>query len=172
MCASLLSQSDVDGMLRPRCIGCGFILYANPASASCAVVVSGSEICLVKRKIEPYRGHWTFPAGYQEYDETPEATAIRETREECGLQVEVIRLLAVMYTTDDVRKRANLNVYLCRPHGGALAAGDDAETARFFHINEVPADIGFENNRRIVTALHELARRGRPLDEAIGDSTR
>jgi len=165
LCGGELRQVAVEGHPRPKCSKCGFILYANPASASCAVVVDGRQVCLVKRKIEPYRGHWTLPAGYQEYFETSEEAAIRETREECGLEVELLSLLHVLYTTDDARKRANLTVYLARPIGGTLHPGDDAEAAQFFPVDSLPDLIGFENNRRV---LDELRRRGagRPsLDE-------
>ncbi|MFN0205619.1 MAG: NUDIX domain-containing protein [Planctomycetota bacterium] len=153
MCGAELARRAFEGIERPACTGCNFILYANPASASCAVVVVQREVCLIKRGIEPYRGHWTLPAGYQEYYETPAEAAAREAKEECGLEVDVIRLLDVLYTTDDVRKRANLNVYLCRPIGGTLAAGDDAESAAFFPIDALPESIGFENNRKILAAL-------------------
>lgn len=155
MCTHELQRAPVEGVVRPHCANCGFVLYANPASASCAAVVDGRSICLVKRKIEPYRGHWTLPAGYQEYHESPEETAVREAREECGLHVEIITLLDVLYTTDDARKRANLNVYLCRPVGGELCAGDDAEETSFFPIDDLPPDIGFQNNKKILESLRE-----------------
>lgn len=156
LCGAALGSVVLEGHTRLRCAPCGFVLYANPASASCAVVVRDRNVCLVKRKIEPYRGHWTLPAGYQEYFETPEETAIREVREECGLEIEILELLGVHYTTDDARKRANLTAYLGRPVGGALAPGDDAEEARFFPIDALPKEIGFVNNRRI---LESVARR-------------
>lgn len=111
----------------------------------------------MKRKIEPYRGHWTLPAGYQEYDETPEEAAVRESREECGLEVQIITLLDVLYTRDDARKRANLNVYLCKPVGGLLRAGDDAEETAFFSIDALPAEIGFHNNQKILKDLRDGA---------------
>jgi ADP-ribose pyrophosphatase YjhB (NUDIX family) len=157
LCAAELETAAIDGHPRPRCRSCGFILYANPASASCAVVVKGRQVCLVKRKIEPYRGHWTLPAGYQEYFETAEEAAVREVREECGLEVEILSLLHVLYTTDDARKRANLTVYLARATGGSLQPGDDAEAAQFFPVDALPDLIGFVNNRRV---LDELRRRG------------
>jgi 8-oxo-dGTP diphosphatase len=141
------------------------VLYANPAAASCAVVVRGRDVCLVRRRIEPYRGHWTLPAGFQEYDESPLDAAVREAREECGLEVEVVRLLDVFYTTDDARKRGNLAVFLARPVGGSLRAGDDALEAGFFGIDELPDPIGFVNNRRILELLRERSSPGLPLEE-------
>jgi len=167
MCGGALCATPVDGRERPRCNGCGFVLYLNPASASCAVVVREREVCLVRRRIEPYRGHWTLPAGFQEYDETPRETAVREVREECGLDVEILGLFDVLYTRDDARKRGNLAVFLARPVGGELRAGKEESDAAFFPIADLPDAIGFENNRRI---LEEVRRRahaspGWPLDE-------
>ncbi|MBI3820986.1 MAG: NUDIX domain-containing protein [Planctomycetes bacterium] len=167
MCAHELRRAPLDGVERPVCSRCGFVLYANPASASCAVVVAGRDVCLVKRKIEPYRGHWTLPAGFQEYHESPAQAAIREAREECGLEVEILTLLDVMYTTDDARKRANLNVYLCRPIGGELCAGDDAEATAFFSIDHLPDSIGFQNNQKILNDLRERASNAAALDRLV-----
>ena len=42
------------------------------------VVARGRDVLLVKRGIEPYRGHWGLPAGFQEYWESPEEAAVRE----------------------------------------------------------------------------------------------
>lgn len=146
-CASALEDVDLDGRTRRRCAGCGFVLYLNPASAAAALVESDSRILLVRRGIEPFKGLWGLPAGYQEYDESPEQAVVRETREETGLIVEVVRLCDVLFTRDDPRKKANLVAYLCRVVGGSLAAGDDATDARFFAPEELPADVAFANNR-------------------------
>jgi ADP-ribose pyrophosphatase YjhB (NUDIX family) len=164
LCATELREVALEGQARLRCDRCAFILYANPASASCAVVVRDRSVCLVKRNIEPYRGHWTLPAGYQEYFETAEDAAIRETREECGLEIEILGLLGVMYTTDDARKRANLTVYLARPIGGSLGPGDDAQDAGFFEVDALPESIGFQNNRRVLEAIRRACPPGEPLE--------
>lgn len=166
MCGGPLAQASIDGRERPRCDGCSFVLYQNPASASCAIVVAERTVCLVKRRIDPYRDHWTLPAGFQEYDESPRETAVREVREECGLDIEILDLFDVLYTTDDARKRGNLAVFLARPVGGSLRAGDDASDVGFFPIDELPQSIGFQNNRRILARLQERLRAGQPLDQA------
>lgn len=146
-CASALEEVSLDGRARRRCRACGFVLYQNPASAAAALVEVDSTILLVKRGIEPFKGLWGLPAGYQEYDESPEEAVVRETREETGLEVEVVRLCEVLFTRDDPRKKANLVAYLCRPIGGSLAPGDDAIDARFFAPEEIPGDVAFANNR-------------------------
>jgi 8-oxo-dGTP diphosphatase len=117
------------------------------------VILKEGAVLLVKRKNEPYRGTWTFPAGYQEVDETPGEAAVREAREETGIEVEVTRLLDVLYTRDDPRKPGNLAVFLCRARRGRLRAGDDAEEVRFFPLSAIPREIGFRNNRLVLARI-------------------
>ena len=153
LCGGACAPARVHDRERRRCERCGFVVYLNPASASAALVLRGEDVLLVRRAIDPFKGWWGLPAGYQEYDETPEETVVRETREETGLDVEVERLYAVLYTRDDPRKRANLIAYLCRVQGGVLAAGDDAVEAAFFPLRALPEPIAFANNRVLLERL-------------------
>ncbi len=155
LCGSPLEVRDLFGLPRPACTKCDFILFRSPAPASAAVVVEGRQLLLVKRAIEPYRGAWGFPAGFQEYGETPAEAAVRETREETGLEIQVLRVLDLVYTLDDPRKRANLAVYLARPVAGDLCPADDARDARFFDLDDLPEPIAFDNNRVILRQLRE-----------------
>jgi 8-oxo-dGTP diphosphatase len=127
--------------------------FVNPAPAAAAIVMDGREILLVRRRIEPYRDHWGIPAGFQEYEETAAETAVRETLEETGLQIAIAGLFDVLFTRDDPRKRANLVVYMAKPVGGRLRAGDDALAAAFFAIDALPEPIAFENNRLLIQRL-------------------
>lgn len=150
-------------MQRPRCEACGFVLYLNPASAAAGVVLDERDrVLLVKRRIEPFRGYWALPAGYQEYDEPPEATAVREVREESGIEVRVVRLLDLIFVPDDPRKPANVAIFLCRVEGGILRAGTDAGDAGWFALDALPAEIGFDNNRRILARLRAGGRYSDP----------
>lgn len=157
LCASLLVRLLVEGRERARCAACSFVLYENPACAAAAVVLDEHRhVLLVRRAIEPFRGQWALPAGYQEIDETAEAAAVREVREESGIEIEVLSLLDLLFVPEDLRKPANLAVYLCRPTGGELRAGEDTLEAAWFDLDALPQDLGFENGPLI---LHRL--RGR-----------
>lgn len=162
LCGGALCWERIEERDRPRCAGCRFILYANPAPAAATVVLDHDHVVLTRRTIQPYAGHWTLPAGYEEYDESPVDTAVRETREETGLEVRAFGLYDVRYTTDDPRKRGILSVYLCEVIGGSLCAGDDAADARFFPIEALPPldEIGFANNRAILNRLRDEHRAG------------
>jgi len=122
-----------------------------------AAVVKQGSVLLVRRRVEPFRGHWTLPAGYLELDEEPWETARRETREETGLEIEHVELLGVLTNRDDLRRQGVVVAYLARPVGGELRAGDDAEDARFFELGRLPEALGFANNHRL---LQDLVRRG------------
>ena len=154
LCGGDFAPAVVEGRTRQVCTRCRYVLYANPAAASAGVVIDAQgRVLLVRRAIDPHRGRWALPAGYQEIDETPQAAAAREVREETGLEVEVGPLFDLLFVTDNPAKTANLAVFLCRPVGGSLAAGDDADDVRFFPLDALPAEIGFENTTRILGRL-------------------
>ncbi len=153
-CGGLLAPGRVEGRERPRCTSCRFVLYQNPAGAAAAVVVDGQgRVLLVRRALQPFQGTWTLPAGYQEIDEYPKSTAEREAREESGLEVRAEALLDLLFVPGDPRKPVNLAVYLCRPMGGELQAGDDALDAAWFPLDDLPQPIGFDNRALILDRL-------------------
>ena len=153
-CAAVLFEASVRGRVRLRCTVCEFVLYQNPASAAAGVVLNpAGEVLLVRRAIEPYRGFWSLPAGYQEIDEPPEETVRREVYEESGVECEVEGLLDMLFVPDDPRKPANVAVFLCRPVGGAPRPGDEETDARFFPLGALPGNIGFQNVERILVHL-------------------
>lgn len=127
--------------------------FWNPASAVAGAVLDGPRVLMIRRRIEPHRGAWALPAGYQEIDEDPRDSLRREVREETGLEVEVGELFDAVWVPDDPRKPANVLVYLCTPAGGVLRAGSDASEAAWFDLNDLPEEVGFENRERILDRL-------------------
>jgi ADP-ribose pyrophosphatase YjhB (NUDIX family) len=151
-----LVLAHVEGRPRPRCSGCDFVLYGNPASAAAGVVLDGGgRVLLIRRRIAPHLGDWALPAGYQEIDEDPRDTVRREILEETGLAVEVMRLFDVLFMPDDPRKPSNVIVFLCRAIGGELRAGSDASDVAWFALDDLPANIGFQNAPRILARLRD-----------------
>jgi 8-oxo-dGTP diphosphatase len=148
-CAARLEQSLENDRLRMRCPACGFIHYRNPASAVGVVIIEDGSVLLVKRRYDPYRGLWAIPSGFIEYDEDVRETAVREAREETGLSVTLEGLLAVESCFDDPRGNTILVLYRGRRSGGSLAAGDDAEEARFFPLSDLPP-IAFAAHRKVL----------------------
>jgi 8-oxo-dGTP diphosphatase len=117
-------------------------------------------VLLVQRAIEPGLGKWSLPSGFVEWDESPQAAAVRECIEETGLEVAVLDLLEVTRYTDDFRGPGINLTYRAQVAGGDLCPGDDASAARFFAPTELPPaeTIAFRTHSRILDKWRTTAR--------------
>ncbi|MFN8634262.1 MAG: NUDIX hydrolase [Chloroflexota bacterium] len=147
-CGTPTDEIDKGDRPRPTCPNCGWVYYAKNALGAALLIVRGQEVLLVQRAHQPYLGEWMLPAGFVEYGEFAEETAVREAEEETSLQVELLGLWGFYFGTDDPRNVSHLAVYTARPVGGELQAGDDAIDARFFHRDALPEKIAFQGHRR------------------------
>ncbi len=156
-CGHPLRPEKVGDRVRPVCSECGFVFYINPTPAAGALVEDDGHVLLIRRAVAPRAGYWALPAGYMEADETAEEAAVRETREETGLDIALDALLNVYSFEDAAHQRGVLILYRAHVVGGELCPGDDAEDARWFAPHELPPDeqIAFSTHRH---ALHEWLR--------------
>ena len=115
------------------------------------LIIKGTEdgsIVLVKRAFEPYKGYWALPGGFLEHDQTIEFTALKESREETGLDIRVERLIDVYsYPGRDPRGHVVSVCMLTREVGGELKAGSDAEEASRF--KEFPSELAFDHGQML-----------------------
>ena len=147
-CAGRLAPQMIDEKERLVCQECGFIFYLNPKVAAGVLIEDAGRVLLVRRGIEPHFGSWTLPAGFAEYGETIEETAIRECREETGLEIELDRLLGVHSVNSEFYGHLILVLYSAHIVGGDMVAGDDASEAGFFAPDEPPRDLAFQAHRQ------------------------
>jgi 8-oxo-dGTP diphosphatase len=84
-----------------------------------AVVLQEGRLLLVERGFEPHLGHWSLPGGVIDDEESDVNAAVRETLEETGLEVLVVRKLGVV--TGPLTGRGH-GVFLCSNVGGELRA--------------------------------------------------
>jgi 8-oxo-dGTP diphosphatase len=162
LCGTRLERVEDAGHARMKCPACGFVHYRNPAPAAGVVVREGGRVLLVRRRFDPYRGKWSIPSGFIEYEEDVRSTAVREVREETGLAVEIDALHAVESCFDDPRGASVLVLFRGHIVGGRLAAGDDAEEVAFFELNTLP-EIAFEAHRKVLGELAQKLTRKPPL---------
>lgn len=154
-CGENLSEKFVEneGTERLVCSHCNFIFYINPTPAAAVILIDEGKILLVKRKYEPRKDEWSLPAGFMEYNETADETAVREAKEETNLNVAIKDLYGVYPGFDDPRVHVVLIVFRGKILNGRLNPGDDASEVRFFSFNDLPERIAFSAHRQIV---HEL----------------
>jgi ADP-ribose pyrophosphatase YjhB (NUDIX family) len=161
-CGTPLEPRNDHGSVRPTCPSCGFIHYRNPVPAAGVILVDGGGVLLVKRRFDPRAGAWCLPAGFMEAGETPEQTAVREVREETGLDVALTGLFGVYAGFDDPRVRAVLILYTADHVSGEVTPGDDAIEARYFPLSRLPRSIAFAAHRQALDEFRARAPEKRP----------
>lgn len=134
-CGEHLKEKRIEGMTRPHCPACGLVVFLDPKVAAVALVVDGDGLVMVRRGVEPEFGKWAFPSGYVDRGEVVEAAAIREVKEETGLDVELERLIGV-YSLEG--NPVVLVVYSAFIVGGFVAVGHDALGVQTFALDELP----------------------------------
>jgi ADP-ribose pyrophosphatase YjhB (NUDIX family) len=149
-CGAAISPADG----RAVCGACGYIAYANPAPAVCALLVDDDgRILLTRRRWDPYAGMWDLPGGFLGEDEHPLDGLRRELLEETGLEVEPHEWFGAFLVPygDGPGTRMVLNlVWLARVVGGMPQAADDVSELGWFTRDQLPP-------------MHEIAM-GEPLE--------
>ncbi len=126
--------------------------YPRPCVTVDALVLSKHNgvwnIVLIKRKQDPFQGKWAFPGGFMDMDEELLDAVNRELMEETGIAGLQLNLFTTIGTVNrDPRHRTISVIYyafcesLCD-----LKAGDDAENAEWFSINELP-ELAFDHSQ-------------------------
>lgn len=134
-CGERLEEKHIEGMARPHCPACGYVVFLDPKVAAVALVVDGDGLVMVKRGVEPQYGKWAFPSGYVDRGEVVEAAAMREVKEETGLDVALDRLIGV-YSLEG--SPVVLVVYSAHITGGEVTIGHDALAVETFALDELP----------------------------------
>ncbi len=133
------------------CSACGFIFYMDPKVAVGTIIRTPDQrVVLVRRAIEPGYGLWVFPGGYVDRGETLIDAALREAREECGLEILVDKLLDV-YSYGGTAPI--IIVFTATITGGELCTDEECLEARLFETAEIPwNELAFRSTREALTA--------------------
>ncbi len=123
--------------------------YKNPALTVDTIIVEDDKTILIKRLNNPFKNHWAIPGGFVEYGEKVEDAAIREAKEETGLDIELTRLIGVYSDPDrDPRGHTVTVAYLAKIIGGKLKSDSDAKDAKYVNINEIKnMKLAFDHNK-------------------------
>ncbi|HEX7502628.1 MAG TPA: NUDIX domain-containing protein, partial [Acidobacteriota bacterium] len=156
-CGTPLAKRRLEDRERDFCPACRAPVYENPLPATAVVLFNERrELLLVQRAVEPGKGKWCLPGGFQEIDETPEQCARRELREETGIDGRIEGLIAMEMSPHPWYRAVLVIGYHAAALGGGLAAGDDAVDAAYFPLQRLP-ELAFQSHARIIEKA------GRPL---------
>lgn len=131
--------------------------YPRPAvTADCVVITKEAEpkVLLIERGADPYKGCWAFPGGFLNMDETTEQCAIRELKEETGLEVTDVQQIGTYSKVDrDPRGRTITVAYLAVVDVPLEVKGqDDAAKAQWFPIDALP-ELAFDHDEIMRDAI-------------------
>jgi 8-oxo-dGTP diphosphatase len=120
------------------CSRCGFVFYIDPKIAVGTIIrTADARLVLVKRAIDPGYGKWVFPGGYVDRGEMLVAAAVREAREECGLEV---RLDGLVNIYSYAGRAPIIVVYAATAVGGTLCVDEESLETAEFEASTIPWD--------------------------------
>jgi len=123
---------------RPRLVcEAGHVTWRNPRVVVGALPVTGGEVYLARRAIEPAIDRWTYPGGFLEVGESAQEGARRETEEETELRIEIGRLIGV-YSRPHVG--IITIVYEASVVGGRAEPAAETSEVRAFAPDDIPWD--------------------------------
>lgn len=139
----LLKPGDPERLV---CATCGFVFYQDPKVAVGTIISAGDgRLVLVRRSIDPDYGKWVFPGGYVDRGEDIRVAAVREAREECGLDV---RLDGLVNIYSYVGRPTIIVVYAATVGGGTLRPDEECLEAALFQPSAIPWDeLAFRSTR-------------------------
>jgi 8-oxo-dGTP diphosphatase len=128
----------------------------RPVPTVGVVCLKGDQVLLIKRGTPPRLGQWSLPGGRIEWGEAVDVAALRELKEETGVEAELTGLLDVVdgvFTSRETGETTRHYVmidYAARWTGGEPVAGDDAADARFFTRAEAMVAVEWDETRRVI----------------------
>jgi NAD+ diphosphatase len=137
-CATPLITTDLDGCLRLKCPACDFVHWDNPIPVVAAIVEHEGKVILTRSQGWPEK--WLgVVAGFLEKGETPEQGALREVKEELGLEGEIVSCIG--HYPCELRNQI-IFAYHIRAEG-EIKLGDELESIKALPPEEVrPWEVG------------------------------
>jgi 8-oxo-dGTP pyrophosphatase MutT (NUDIX family) len=135
-------------MRTAQAVSAGGVVLSQP--------VQDAQVALIARRSAGGALQWTLPKGTQEPGESITDTALREVREETGLQVELLIELDTIdywfvWAPEQTRYHKFVHYFLMRATGGDLSRHDsESEEAGWFEVEEAGRIMAFDNERHLL----------------------
>ena len=139
--------------------------WTTPIPAVGVVCLRGEEVLLIRRGTPPRLGEWSLPGGRIEPGEAVRAAALRELREETGVEARLIGLIDVVDGVfPDADRHYVLIDFAAEWLSGEPTAGDDAAEAAFLPVTQALSLVAWSETRRIIEAAVAVRNNAAPAD--------
>ncbi|MFQ5807338.1 MAG: NUDIX domain-containing protein [Phycisphaerae bacterium] len=166
-CGQPVTTRTVDGRPRDVCPACDTVFYENPLPVAASVVLNDRrQVLLIRRKRAPHQGEWCLPMGFAEMGETITAAALRELKEETGVEALVLRLIAADSFESSHYGDLLIVTFEMQKVGGDERAGDDADEVRYFPI-DAPPPLAFSPNEKALRTCAAEHREGWAIHDSF-----
>lgn len=115
----------------------------NPVPTVDIIIDHAGGIVLIERKNPPHG--WALPGGFIDYGESAEHAAVREAREETGLELSELRQFHVYSDPKRDCRLHTMTTVFTAVGSGEAAAADDAASLRIFRVDELPDEMAFDH---------------------------
>ena len=136
--AEMLAERADLPMDKVRDLFCGDQGYQTPKIDTRAAIIENEKILLVQER----SGKWSMPGGWCDYDLSPAENTVKEAREEAGMEIEILSLIAAQDRKKHNQPEYIYNIlklfYLCRPLGGTFEKNLETTAAAWFPENALP----------------------------------
>lgn len=119
--------------------------HQNPVPTVDIIIRYNDGIILIQRK-NPPEG-WALPGGFVDYGETLEAAAVREAKEETGLDIKLVRQFHSYSDPARDRRQHTISTVFIADASGRAIAGDDAAALDTFQKGHLPDKIVFDHKQ-------------------------
>lgn len=138
-CSGSLDKEFLEGKERQVCQTCKHVYYENPLPAVSVILPNEKrELLLVKRARDPFMNMWCFPVGFAETGESIEDAALRELKEESGVDGRIVQIVDVSSDQTELYGELLIVTFEAEKIGGTEAAGDDACAFGYFPAANLP----------------------------------
>jgi len=111
------------------------------------VIIYQDKIVLIRRANPPFQGCYALPGGFVEIGEKVEDAAVREAREETGLDVKLLKLLGVYSDPGRDPRGHTVSIAYIGEGVGKLVADTDAACVGLFDPAELPKKLAFDHKK-------------------------
>ena len=122
----------------------------RPLACVGVVCRRGNDVLLIKRGREPLKGKWSIPGGKIDFGESVRDAALRELKEETGVEGRITRLIDVVDSIIDGQHYVLID-FEAEWVSGEPVADDDADAAEFVPAEEAMQRVSWDETRRVIT---------------------